>query len=400
MPQKQFCNDGSWCWFQDPRAIRHVGTHDRTYFGWLSKEGHVEVAHHDHETGETEVTTVHEDFEADDHDAPTFLMDREGRVIVYYTKHGGPAIRWRRSTRPEDVSSFEAEQTIAPSNGHTYPMPVRLQEADDRIYLFYRNFADDKQVLAYVVSEDDGRTWSDEQILVTTSGYRDHGIVYPKIDTDGQSRVDIAMSHCDHRANSPHMDVYHVRFHADGVTDASGTPIAEPDDYPLELSSLPRIFDSRPNATDAWIWDCATHGDNPEVAFATFPDCADHSYHWARWDGSAWRETRVTDGGSYITRGNREKFYSGGIHLDHERPGTCYLSTGDHDGSKVQRWETDDDGVTWSVTDLTDATLQNVRPVVPRNRHPDLGVLWMQGSYTYFVRDYETAIVGAEAGAD
>jgi hypothetical protein len=40
---------------------------------------------------------------------------------------------------------------------------------------------------------------------------------------------------------------------------------------------------------------------------------------------------------------------------------------------------------------------QNVRPVVPRNAHDDIPVVWMQGSYSYY-RDggYETAIVGGE----
>lgn len=400
----QFSADGAWCWFQDPRAVHFEGRHDRTYFGWLSHDGDVIVASHDHNSGHTSTSTLHRDFEADDHDAPVFAIDQDGHVLVFYTKHVGPDIRWRRSTTPEDISSFGEEHAISPSDGHTYPIPQRLADEDDRLYLFYRAQENEKHVLAYVTSDDDGRTWSDNQVLVTSTGYRDYGIVYPKVSGDGNSRIDIAMSHCDYRANSPHQDIRHIMLSEETVRRADGRELATSDEFPLELAELPCVFDSRVQWMDAWVWDCATFGRNPEIVYASFPDCDEHRYRWARWTGEEWVDRSLTNAGRYITSGNREKYYSAGICLDHDQPGTCYLAVGDHDGSVLQRWTTTDDGHTWTVNNLTDSATQNIRPVVPRNRHQALQVLWMRGSYTYFCEQYDTAIVGTgqidQSGSD
>jgi hypothetical protein len=396
MPGEQFrvvSGDGAWCWFQDPRAVRHVGEHDRTYVGWISKTGDVQVASVDHATGETERATLHAGYEMDDHDAPSLYVDREDRLVVFYTEHGGPDIRYRRSEEPESVTDFGDEQVIAPSTGHTYPNPVRLADRD-RLFLFYRNEPRD---LAFVTSEDDGRTWSEERELVVTDTWRGWGWVYFKISTDGDGRVDVAMSHCTAATVSIHRDVRHAWFDGEGVHAAGGETLAEGEDLPLRLKDAPVIYDSHENWYDAWVWDCETFGDQPAIVYADFRDVDDHRYRYARWTGEEWTDTEITPAGSHITDGNRERYYSGGIALDANEPGVCYASVGDHDGSRLQRWETADGGASWRYTDLTDEFVQNVRPVVPRDRHPDLPVLWMQGSYTHFAdRAYDTRIVAPE----
>ena len=94
--------------------------------------------------------------------------------------------------------------------------------------------------------------------------------------------------------------------------------------------------------------------------------------------------------------------------LDGERAGVCYGSVGDHEGSALRRYEragTDGpeggaDDAHWTTTTLAGDAVQNVRPVVPRNRHENLPVLWMRGSYEHF-RDerYDTAVVGPSGPA-
>lgn len=375
--------DGAWCWFQDPRAVRHVGTHDRTYTGWVTRGGDIVVASYDHTTGRVTETTLHPDFQEDDHDAPTFFVDRDDRVLVFYTGHAGPEIHVRRSDDPEDVSSFGDERTIAPAAAHTYPDPRLI---DDRLYLFYRN---ERGSVACVSSVDDGRTWSDERELVTTDGRE--WCVYRKLSAVHDGALDMGLTFAEGGGHHPHRSIRHVRF--DGETLYTGEAgLGETTTF----WETQLVYDSDATGHDAWIWDCSVAGGVPELVYAEFQSPETHSYRYARWNGDGWTDTHVADGGSYVVEGNAEKYYSGGIVLDHADPGVCYYSVGDHDGSELVRARTGDGGDTWETTRVSDDSVQNIRPVVPRDRHDDLGVLWMRGSYTFYAdREYETAIVGA-----
>lgn len=385
----ELSGDGAWCWFQDPRAVRHADRFDRTYTGWVTRTGDIEVASYDHESETVAATTLHEEFEEDDHDSPSIYVDEDGHLLVFYTAHGGPKIHYRRSAEPEDVSSFEPAQTIAPSEGHTYPNPRRL---DDGLYLFYRN-ADGS--LSFVTSEDDGRTWSEQRELVTTAG-RDW-CVYFKISAVRDGAVDAGLTYAQGGRHEPHRDIRHVRFDGRELRTADGTTIG--DGGPTPFWDAPAVYDSDDTGNDAWIWDCSATGGVPELAYAELRSETDHAYRYARWTGDEWHDAPLADAGSHIVGENDETYYTGGVYLDHERTGVCYLSAGDHAGSSLERAETADGGDTWETTTVANGDVQNVRPVVPRNRGDDLPVLWMRGSYTYYAnREYDTAIVGS-AGA-
>lgn len=382
----ELTNDGAWCWFQDPRAVRHVGDHDRTYTGWITVDGDVEVGFYDHGTDEVRVRTLHADFEKDDHDAPTFYFDSEDRVLVFYSGHAGPEICFRRSEDPEALS-FGPERSIAPSDGHTYPDPRRI---DDTLYLFYRNA---EGSVAYVVSEDDGRSWSDEQKLITTDG-RDW-CVYRKISDVHDGAIDMGLTYAEGGRHEPHRSIRHVRFDGDKLSRADGSVLS--DAHPITFWDAPLVYDSDETEHDAWIWDCSAASGDPELVYAELRSESDHAYRYARWTGEQWRDEALADGGSHIVGDNPETYYSGGVSLDHGRPGVCYYSTGDHDGSTLVKAVTTDHGDSWDTTRIADDTVQNVRPVVPRDRHDDLPILWMRGSYTFFADAYETAIVGDDA---
>lgn len=378
--------DGAWCWFQDPRAMRYVGDHDRTYTGWVTRGGDIVVASYDHQTGDVTETTLHADFQKDDHDAPTFFVDREDRLLVFYTIHGGPEIHHRRSEDPESVASFGPDRTIAPSSSHTYPDPRRI---GDRLYLFYRN---ENGSVAYVVSDDDGRSWADERELVTTDG-RDW-CVYRKLSAVHDGMIDMGLTFAEGGSHHPHREIRHARFDGDVLRTVEGDVVG--DGESSTFWDAPLVYDSDATGNDAWIWDCSVVEGVPQLVYAVFRSAEDHSYRYARWTGDQWRDVQVADAGSHITAGNPEKYYSGGIYLDHERDGVCYYSVGNYDGSVLVRAETDDGGETWRETALTDDGEQNVRPVVPWNSHDDLPVLWMRGSYTnYAFEEYDTAIAGS-----
>jgi len=387
-----FTDDGAWCWFQSPRALHHAGDRDRTYAGWVTVDGDIEVASYDHDDGTVTRTTLHEDFERDDHDAPTFHVDADGRLLVVYSGHAGPTIHYRRSERPEDVSAFGPERTIDPSDGHTYPTP---REIGDTLYLLYRN---GRGSVACVTSEDDGRSWSDERELITTDGRG--WCVYRKASRVRDGAIDLGLTFAVGGGSDPHRDVRHLRFDGDELRTADGTALGRQ----TTLFDAPAVYDSEATGHDAWIADCSSAGGDPELVYAAFRSEEDHRYRYATWTGEGWRDVPLADAGSHIVaddpeqgvEDNPERYYSGGVALDDTDSGVCYYSTGDHDGSTLVRAATDD-GTDWDRVELTGDDEQHVRPVVPRDSHPDLPVLWMQGSYTFYVDAYDTAIVGPDA---
>lgn len=380
-----FTDDGAWCWFQDPRAVRHVGDRDRTYAGWVTVGGDIEVASYDIDTGDVTRTTLHPAFERDDHDSPSFFVDADGRVIAFYTGHNGSEIHYARTEDPEDVSSFGPTETIAPSDSHTYPDPRAI---GDTLYLFYRN-ADGS--VAHVASEDGGRSWSDERELVTTGG-RDW-CVYRKISGVHDGAVDLGLTFAAGGTHEPHRSVRHVRFDGERLLTVDGDDVG--DGTQARFEDAPTVYDSAETGHDAWVWDCSVVDGTVELVYAELRSGTDHRYRYARHGGEGWSDASLANAGSHIVSESPETYYSGGVTLDHERPSVCFYSTGDHEGSELVRAQTNDGGETWDRSTVAAGDVQNVRPVVPRNRGAGLPVLWMRGSYSHYVDAYETAIVGA-----
>ena len=383
---KDLTDDGGWCWFQDPRALRHVDTEDQTYAAWVSNPGDIEIGSYDHNTGEVTTTTLSAAFNDDDHVAPGLVVRPDGKIIAFWSDHNGDPIYYKISSSAEDISSFGTEQTVSPSTEHDYENPRYFGST---LYLFYRNGSNN---LAFITSSDDGSSWSSEQELSTASGYGQ----YFKISQVENGRVDIALTHAEGNTDGSKNDVRHIYFDGDTAYASDGTSLGSESGgtLPISHSDATAIWDTSATGKQAWVWDCATHGGTPEVVYAQFDSREDHNYRWARYENGSWTDTHLTDGGMFITTGARNEFYySGGIALDHDAPGKCYLSAGDHHSSKIQRWTTGDGGETWKYTDFAGGTRQNVRPVVPRNAHEDLPVTWMKGQYNHFSGNgYETAV--------
>jgi PKD repeat protein len=103
----------------------------------------------------------------------------------------------------------------------------------------------------------------------------------------------------------------------------------------------------------------------------------------------------ITPAGGSIAEDPREPYYSGGITLDHEDPGTVYLSRSVDGAYEIETWTTPDGGQTWTSEAVTAGSgTKNVRPVSPRGMLPfsgDMSVLWMRGRYPYYLT-YQTSI--------
>ena len=364
--------DGGWSWFGDPRAVFHLGEFRRTYAGWVSRDGDIAVASFDHGSRKVQRAVLRSGLSVDDHHSPGLLMGVDGHLTVYYNGPGRASMLYRRTTRPEDVSRWDAERRL-PTNtpgklGYTYPNPIHLAD-ERRTYLFWRG----AQWWPAFSRRLDGGRWTPARTLLRISGQRP----YLKLHSDGVRRIHIAYT--EGNANRFVNSIWYLRYERDAFHHADGTRVAGLRGLPLAPAKGDRVYDARASGVRAWVWDVAArHDGSPVIVYALFPagndDCI---YMYAEWTGQGWRNERIVNGGGRIGG-----MYAPGISLDHENPDVVYLSREVDGRYVVERWRTADGGATWDHRRI-DAGKDGdcLRPITPRGRGGSGDVLWMQGSY-------------------
>ena len=380
--------DGAWSWFGDPRAVTHDG---RTYVGWVDQEGDIKVSSYDRATGERVTAVLHARLNQDDHANPSIQVRPDGRLVVYYSAHVGPAMHYRVSDLPGDVTAWGAPQTVDENTpggfGYTYPNPIRLAD-EGRTYLFWRG---GNYNPTFSLQNDGETAWTDARTLISNPGARP----YVKYDASGGDTVHVAYTnlHPGEQASiSRDSNIYYARVRGGLIERVGGQQIGSLDD-PITPAEGDLVWDE---AAPAWIHDVAADASgNPVLVFASFPTVTDHRYHYARWTGSAWEVNEImAAGGTIAEEEERSPRYSGGITLDHEDPSRVYLSREVGAGAwQVETLTTDDDGATWSAPTVLSATGKNVRPVSPRGLAATDGeqsAIWMSGAYFNY-EDYDTA---------
>jgi BNR repeat-containing family member/PKD domain/Concanavalin A-like lectin/glucanases superfamily len=381
--------DGAWSWFGDPRAITHDGM---TYVGWVDREGDIKVSSYDHVTGERVTAQLAARLNRDDHANPSIHVRPDGRLVVFYSRHVGPAMHLRVSTSPGDVSSWGAPQTVLTNTsgvyGYTYPNPIRL-EAENRTYLFWRG---GNYNPTYAVQDDGSSSWSTSRNFIVMPGERP----YAKYAESGGNTIHVAYTNA-HPNEFASVNLHYVRIRGGVIERANGDDVGSLGGAPIHPTSGDVVFDQ---TEPCWVHDVAADSSgNPVIVFASFPSAADHRYWYARWTGSAWVRHQITAAGGTFREDGGSPYYSGGLTLDHDDPSRVYLSRQDGAGFRVETWTTADGGATWSSAPVA-ANGKNVRPVSPRGFSAfsgDLSVVWMNGSYPNYV-DYATTIMGVEDG--
>ncbi len=386
---EQPVGDGAWSWFGDPRAVTHDG---RTYVGWLDREGDIKVSSYDHGTGERVTAVLQARLNQDDHANPSLQVRPDGRLVVYYSAHVGPAMHYRVSSEPEDVTAWEPAQTVDVNTpggfGYTYPNPIRLAD-EGRSYLFWRG---GNYNPTFSLQNDGETTWSSARTLITNPGSRP----YVKYDASGGDTIHVAYTnvHPGEQASiARDSNIYYARVRGGRIERVGGQQVGSLDD-PIAPAEGDLVWDG---TAPAWIHDVAADpSGNPVLVFASFPTVTDHRYHYARWTGSGWQVNEITAaGGSIAEEADRSPRYSGGITLDHEDPTRIYLSRQVGAGAwQVETRTTADSGLSWSPPTALSAGAKNVRPVSPRGMAAtggDLSVIWMTGGYWNY-EDYDTSI--------
>lgn len=396
-----FTEDGGWCWFADPRAVARDG---RTYTGWVTEDGSVQAGMMEHASGKVSVTTLHGKFQRDDHDNPAFLFLPDGRLMAFYSKHGGPDMNARVTTRPGEFTDWETERVLdlfgateRPRKTITYPNAVTLAAEANAIYLFWRG---DSWKPTFSKSTDAGRSWSPARVIVARSGAGSDNRPYVKIASDGIGSIHMIFTD-GHPRNEASNSVYYACYRDGAFYKADGTIIADVAQLPFTPEQADCVYNAATTGVRAWVFDVAADkAGRPVIAYTRLPKETDHRYHYARWDGAKWTDRELCPGGKWFPqtktgKTETEPHYSGGLALDHDNPAVVYLSRPVNGVREIERWTTTDGGKTWASKAVTTGSkYDNIRPVVVRG-HATLGptVLWesLSGSYFHYT-DYRAAI--------
>ena len=402
-----FTGNGAWCWFSDPRAIYFKGQHSRTYAGWVDSLGNIIVGFYDHDLKRTETKVLHENLEEDDHDNPSLFIDREGKLMVFYSKHASPEpIYLLKAKHAEDISEWETAARLnlndsisypGLSDTYTYTNICQLANETDRLYLFWRG-ADFKP--NFSVSDDGGKVWSPGKILILPDRIYKDRRPYLKVTSNNKDIIHFAFTD-GHPNIEPTNSIYYAKYSGNALYKASGEKIAGWSDLPIQPEFADIVYDATKTNEKAWIWDVAENKEGePVIVYSRFPNDSSHIYYYSVWNKNQWNNHKLVNSGPWFPQTpegekERELYYSGGIVLDHEDPAILYLSRLKDKKFEIEKWKTPNKGIDWNVEEITDnSENNNVRPFVIRNysEQDSLRVLWMNVENYIHYTDYHSSI--------
>ena len=374
--------DGGWCWFQDERCIvkddtLYVGTVSSGYKD-NSRKGDINVIKHNLDSGKLTTIEIHDQLELDDHDAPALLSTDDGILAVWST-HGG---NWKTHYRKIKLNdSMSKHSTFSPDAqegyGVTYSNLFKMNVGT--IVNFYRGFDWDPNAM---VSEDDGKTWTDKGQLLGGPG---RPYVRYADDADGNIHFITTEQHPRNFDNS----IYHGKLVGTQVQNSLGEVTGELGTSPPTPETLTQVFKGDEHNV-SWC-NAIEIGDNghPVIAYSVQKNSAgmkvgsggeDHRYRYAWFDGETWHDNEVGYAGTRLYA--REDDYTGLICIDPENPSTVYFSSNvipwngkpliskmdNKQHYEIWRCDTTKSGDDWRITKVTsNSTTDNIRPMMPEN---------------------------------
>lgn len=295
-PAVEITSSGAWCWFQDPRAIYISEQRKRTYAGWVTNDGKLQIGAYDHVSGITEVVTVKEEWGVNDHNNNSFLVLPDNRIMIFYAQHNGTGLYSRKTTNPEDISKWDDEITIANTQKITYSNPVYLSN-ENRFYVFWRGESWKPTFSTSI----DGVRWSVPKIFLRDSGREDSSVrPYLKVVSDGKSEIHFAFTD-GHPGVEPENSIYYIKYKNGLFYKAGGSVVGSMSDLPMQHRDSDLVYNGKISKVRSWVWDIAvTVKGNPVIAYTQLPTTTDHRYHYVYWNGNAWVDTELTAGGKWF----------------------------------------------------------------------------------------------------
>lgn len=400
--------EGAWCWFADPRALRHKsydGKIDNAYIGYIDAHGNIKAMQYDFKAGRQEEVLVRSWFQPDDHDNPTFIVLPDDRVMVFYSRHTDePCFYYRVTREPGDLTTLGEEKVLATANNTTYPSPFILSDDPEHIYLCWRGINWHPTIARITMPDGNGDVTFDlgPYQIVQSTGARP----YAKYDSDGKSRIRLTYT-TGHPDNEMPNFLYYNEIDINGLRllDRKGNVLSSISEGPFKVNAhkdfiekYPYMVVDSPEVRD-WVWQLASDSNgNPVIAMVRIsPDKKKHDYYYAKWTGNEWRKTWLASaGGHFHQTPDHERCYSGGMAIDPADVNIVYCSVPvkgiNGEVYEIVKYTLGDDGNVISEEAVTkNSRLNNVRPyILPGSEDSPLRLTWMHGNYyDWIVSDWQ-----------
>ncbi|WP_041744833.1 BNR-4 repeat-containing protein [Coraliomargarita akajimensis] len=413
--------DGVWTWFNDERAIWHLGY---LYAGYVRSDGHVGLSRFDPATA----TSTHVQLstsssqQVDDHNNCSITVLPDDRLLVVYSKHNANWSFFSRistTTTPASLADWGSEQVTSTPASNTYANTYRLSGESNKIYNFHRSINFNPTI---TTSSDNGVTWGTPTHFIDTGN---NGSVrpYPRYCSNHTDRIDLIYTDGHPRAVAN--SVYHMYYEDGEFLKTDGSLIKSYANLPIdhdagERGSVIYQYSTASWGVDdgpddwipygrGWTWDVHYgHDGHPVCVFQVQSDNVTGSgwthdriyYYYARWTGTEWQKRFIAQAGRPIYSNERD--YGGGMTIDPEDPRVVYISSNalspfdlssttavplnTDSRYELYRGFTADGGLTFEWTAVTeDSVADNLRPVVPEGHGRTRNLVWFYGTYTTYV---------------
>jgi hypothetical protein len=384
---KQLTAGGGWSFFGDPRAVEAGG---KTFVGWTTMIGQVQVSEYDPKTTLATTKTLGPRMEVgDDHENPSLLVRPDGRITAYYSPHSGriypknrkSQLYYRTTTKPADISSWSKVKTI-PTNtfdghlGYTYPNPVLM--SGNRIFLAWR-----------------GGDWLPAMAVLSKNKWsKARGFIYsphprrPYVKTAAGNNGTVLIGYNQDNPRQTPTNTYFARYiPGKGYFKANGQKIVGPGSrIPSQRGDLVAAY--KPAGRN-WVMDVAeTKSGAPVVLYAAGNRFREMVYYIARYEAGRWVRQKIVGGGfngKSLIPASYHYYPSAGATLDHTKPSVVYLSraVGADLNMRVETWRLKHSGNLasgWDVTRNSPAEFNCYRPVGVRGGRTG-DVAMMCGNY-------------------
>lgn len=345
------------CWDFSPEMIYHM------------------VSYYDHKTGLVpKPTIVLDKYNGDAHDNPVISVDDEGYIWIFSPSHGEWTTRSfiHRSTEPYNIERFE---TVS-ENMFAYP---QVHYVPGEGFVFLHTNYEHGRGLRMSLSKD-GLDWSEpaDLALYGQGHYQTTQFSHGKLGSAFDYHP--VKGGLDERTNLYYMESSDM---GKSWLTAEGTVLS----VPLNAVHNPAlVYDYEAEGLKVYIKDLQydEHG-RPVILYLTGgnwrngPEYGPRVWRIARWTGSEWRLSRVTESGN--------NYDFGFLYLEEGGIWRIFGTTEDgpepwNPGGEVAIWESSDDGMTWTVQrQMTSSSPYNHTYIRrPVQAHPDFYAFWADGA--------------------
>jgi hypothetical protein len=400
-------NDGTWCWFSDPRAIYY--SEDKIVTGWVKKDGSVEIASLNTTTGEKETENINPQMEVDDHNNPAFAILPDGNIFTMYAWHStSKGVISNTTTNGSDVHSFKGNVVFKPKTDklleqfpretYTYANPYVLKAEENKLFSFGRWIGFKPNM---IISDDNGKTWGEQYVIICNEPFDPDNRPYAKYYSDGDSKIHMIYTN-GHPRNEKFNSVYYCYYENGAFWKADGTKICNLSELPFSIEDGSLVYQASTETGRAWIADVVEKNGVPFILYSRHPEETDHRYHYTWYNAGAhkWEDTELCKAGKWFPQTQegeveREPHYMGNMTFNPRNPDVVYLSREVNGIFEIEKYVTNNGGKSWEITPITEnSQYDNVRPYVPRYlpENAKTVVLWMENKKYIHYTNFHTSI--------